>query len=175
MVTLGVSSWHHWILNSLDKRLKIWNSQKSQKCLSIPMLLPKKKKRMRKRKKSPCNSEIFFHILPLSETSPFKKRKKKAGAPRFAVRNDLQDDSWSFRCDTQSWSQVPNRIARRCGRWDGNHQGMDLAQKVVSTFKPNFCYLHPENWRKWSNLTHIIFLQMGGSVHPPSLEKVMIF
>ena len=138
-------------------------------------LLPKNKKRCEKKKKNMQQWDCFSIYFLFRKHLHSKKQIKKAGAPRFAVRNDLQDDSWSFRCDTQSWSQVPNRIARRCGRWDGNHQGMDLAQKVVSTFKPNFCYLHPENWRKWSNLTHIVFLQMGGSVHPPSLEKVMIF
>lgn len=71
-------------------------------------LLPKNKKRCEK-KKIHATVRLFFHIFPLSETSPFKKTNKKAGAPRFAVRNDLQDDSWSFRCDTQSWSQVPIR------------------------------------------------------------------
>ena len=133
-----------------------------------------------KKKESMQQWDCFSHILPLSETSPFKKKQKKKRRqkpPRCAkLRNDLQDDSWSFRRDTQSWSQVPiSRFGGRCGGWDDNHQGSIFAvgggPRGGFKLQPICCYLRPENWRKWSNLTHIIFLQMGGWSSPTKFGK----
>lgn len=151
MVTLGVSSWHHWILNSLDKRLKIWNSQKSQKCLSIPMLLPKKKKNDAKKKKKVHATVRFFSIFFLFRKHLHSKKEKKRQVP--------QDSLWgmTFKMIPGASDAIPKAGLRfRIGSPEDVGDGMGITRG----------WIWPKRWFQLSNQIFVIFTPKIGENDP---------
>ena len=110
-------------------------------------LLPKNKKRCEKKKKH-ATVRLFFHIFPLSETSPFKKTNKKGRCPK--IRCEEWPSRWFLELQMRYPKLVSGSESDRPKMWEMGWEspGDGFGPKGGFNFQTKFLLSSPRKLEK---------------------------